>query len=517
MLDKAITEQLQEHFREMGSPVVLLVDKSDHITQAELLQMVRDIAATSEHISVVLTEHESSEPRVTVQAGNQQAGIMFRGVPGGHEFTSFIVAILNAGGKGKLPDAALQSRIRRLRGGFHLQTYVSLSCENCPGVVQAMNQIALIHGNLTHETIDGGVAQEEIEGLGIQGVPSVTLNGRLIHSGRGSLSDLLKRLETELGVESDQTAVDQDLGRFDIVVLGGGPAGVSAAIYSVRKGLKTALVADRIGGQLQETKGVENFISVVYAEGPHLSANLHDHLRSYPVHILENRRAKQIVPNGQSSYRVEMDGGEHLIADTLLIATGSKWRMLGVPGEAEYAGKGVAYCPHCDGPYYRGKDVAVVGGGNSGVEAALDLAGICRKVTLVEYEPELKADRTLMNKLQAVANIEVITHGETLIIRGDGQSVRALRWRDRGSGNIEDLPIEGVFVQIGLSPNSEFIKGLVDINGNGEIITDLRGRTTMPGIYAAGDVTDVPYKQIVIALGEGAKAALAAFEDRLRR
>ena len=532
MLDQDLIEALKQHFRELGCAIELVVDgpqHPEHPQQAELLAMLRDVASASPQLSVRIAatdgegqgDGEPDVPSFALLRDGVATGVRFRGIPGGHEFSSLVLAILNAAGKGKLPDAALAQRIRALRGGGVVTTYVSLSCENCPDVVQALNQIALVHGRertgrgLEHVTVDGALTQAEVAALGLQGVPSVVIDGKLVHSGRATLAQLLDVLEAELGRDPAASAADLDLGSFDVAVIGGGPAGVSAAIYSARKGLRTALVAEQLGGQEQQSMGIENVISVGYTDAPALAASLDQHLRAYPVQVLEHRRVRELALRGAGK-ELRLDSGEHLVADTVIVATGAKWRELGVPGEKEHIGRGVAFCPHCDGPYYKGKRVAVVGGGNSGVEAAIDLAGLCSEVTLLEFMPELKADAVLVDKLRSLPNVQVIVQAKTTEVVGDGAKVVALGYEDRASGQARRLALDGVFVQIGLSPNSAVVKGLVETTRYGEIVVDEKGRTSAPGIYAAGDVTTVPYKQIVTAMGEGAKVALSAFEDRLR-
>jgi alkyl hydroperoxide reductase subunit F len=363
--------------------------------------------------------------------------------------------------------------------------------------------------------IDGAYVQDEIKTLGIQGVPSVVVNSKLIHSGRIGFLDLLTKLEETFGTAaSSGEAPSQDLGKFDVVVIGGGPAGASAAIYSARKGLKTALIAERFGGQVQDTKGIENLISVMYTEGPQLAAQLNQHVLSYPVELFEHRRVARVDTIDGNT--IHLEGGEFLNGASTIVATGAKWRELGVPGEREYIGRGVAFCPHCDGPYYKGKKIAVVGGGNSGVEAAIDLAGIVREVVLLEFADQLKADQVLVTKLKSLPNVSIVTSARTKEIVGDGQKVEGLLYEDRKAGTDARVDLDGVFVQIGLLPNSQFLKGAVELTKFGEIVVDDKGRTSAPGIYAAGDVTTTPYKQIIIAMGEGAKTALAAFEDRMR-
>ncbi len=516
MLDASIVEQLKGLFAQLGKRIDLQLDASEHSKQGELLQMLEDIAATSADINVLKSQQKSPVPRFSLLSDGKDTGVVFQGIPGGHEFSSLILGILNAAGKGKLPDAGLVQRIKRLPAGTEIRTYISLSCENCPDVVQALNQIVLAHGSLRHTMVDGGLVSEELEKLNIQGVPSVMIGDELISSGRANLAELLAKLEQKLG-QSENAAkpVALDLGHYDVVVVGGGPAGVSAAIYSVRKGLKTALIAEKLGGQVQETKGIENLISVVYTEGPQLSDSFDKHLRSYPVDVLEHRRVSSI--EGEQVRKIQLDSGESLSCDTLIVATGAKWRELGVPGEKEYIGRGVAFCPHCDGPYYKGKRVAVVGGGNSGVEAAIDLAGICKEVVLFEYLDQLKADQVLVNKLQSLPNVSIVTGAKTTSVLGNGEKVVGLAYQNRQASTDHEIDLDGIFVQIGLSPNSAIVKDLVEVNKFGEIIVDLKGRTSSPGIYAAGDVTTVPFKQIVIAMGEGAKVALTAFEDRMHK
>lgn len=514
MLDSDLKEQLKGVFAQLEQTIELVYCESDHKDQNELLEMLKEISSTSNKIKLRSNGIKSAAPQFHIEKNNKANGIYFRGIPGGHEFTSLVLAILNSDNKGKFPDEAIANQIKSLKGPIEIKTYISLSCENCPDVVQALNQMAVIHGNFKHEMIDGAYAQDEIKSLGIQGVPSVIVNGQLIHSGRIQFIDLLNKLVATFGVTSTtDTSITQELGHFDVAVVGGGPAGASAAIYSVRKGLKTAMVAEKIGGQIQETKGIENLISVVYTEGPQLAAQLQEHLNSYPVKILEHRRVKNIE-NGKVK-KVFFESGESLTTNSLIIATGAKWRELGIAGEKEYIGRGVAFCPHCDGPYYKGKKIAVVGGGNSGVEAAIDLAGIVREVILFEFQDQLKADQVLVDKLKSLPNVSIVTSAKTSQIHGDGQKVIALEYQDRKTNAVVKVDLDGVFVQIGLLPNSGFIKDIVETTKFGEIVIDNKGRTSQKGIYAAGDVTTVPYKQIVIAMGEGAKAALASFEDRM--
>lgn len=513
MLDSQTLEQLTSVFKKLERPVTLLLNDSSHEKQGELEEMLNQIASTSDKIIVKKSNVTSRLPHFELEYNNKKNGIQFTGIPGGHEFTSVVLAILNSDQKGKLPDESLVQRIQRIRGPIDIKTYISLSCENCPEVVQALNLMAIFHSDFRHEMIDGGLDQEEVQALGIQGVPSVVHNEKLLSAGKSNLAELIKKLESHFGIDESQQAEPKDLGQFDVVVVGGGPAGASSAIYSARKGLKTVVIAERLGGQVQDTKGIENLISVPYTEGPQLSAQLGQHMKEYDIRILEHRRVEHI--EGENIKTLQLDSGESLSTKSIIVATGAKWRELGIPGEKQYLGKGVAFCPHCDGPYYKGKDIAVIGGGNSGVEAAIDLAGIVKSVVVVEFAPELKADDVLVRKLKAMPNVSIITNARTNEIIGNNEKVVGLQYEDRKSSSMKTIELDGVFVQIGLTPNSQFIKNMVETNKFGEIVVDQKGRTNVKGIYAAGDVTTTPYKQIIIAMGEGAKAALAAFEDQM--
>lgn len=513
MLDSALIDQLKPHFETLSSRIELQVHVSDHAKQEELVEMLDGLSELSSNLMVSHSDEVSPVPRFDVHIDGEPTGIRFSGVPGGHEFTSLVLAILNADKKGKLPDEGVQQRVRSLGNKASLRTFVSLSCTNCPDVVQALNQITLISDGISHEFVDGELVPDEVKRLGIQGVPAVFEGDHLLHVGKADLTALLEMLESHLGV-AEESAEVRESGLFDVVVVGGGPAGVAAAVYAARKGQKTALVARKIGGQVNDTLGIENLISVPYTEGPKLSAALDDHLRQYPVTLFLNRNVMS-VENGED-FRVRLQGNEVVRGAQLIVATGAVWRQLGVPGEQEYLGRGVAFCPHCDGPFFKGKKVAVIGGGNSGVEAAIDLAGICSEVLLVEFSDALKADEVLVNKLNSLPNVRVQTNARTTSIDGNGQKVTGLSWMDRDTESTSSAELDGVFVQIGLVPNSDMVKDVVERNASGEIVVDTEGRTSVPGIYAAGDVTTVPYKQIVISMGDGARAALAAFEDHMR-
>lgn len=517
MIDAQLKEQLQSVFSALDGKVELIYEASSHTDQADLVQMLEDVASTSDKISALQSSTKSDIPQFHIAHNGRHTGIIFKGIPGGHEFTSLILAILNSDGKGKLLDSVIANRVKRLKKNITIQTFMSLTCENCPDVVQAINQMAIIHGSMKHEIIDGGYAEDLVKSIGIQGVPSVVKDGKMFHSGRISVLDLLEKIEQEYGVDENAAPIElsnENLGHFKVLVVGGGPAGASAAIYSARKGLSTAVITEKIGGQVQETKGIENLIGTKYTEGPQLAAQLAQHMAEYPIKTLENRRVKKIHTD-VTPRKVELESGETLAADSIIITTGAKWRQLGVEGEKDYLGRGVAYCPHCDGPFYKGKKVAVIGGGNSGVEAAIDLAGIVKEVVVFEFNDTLKADKVLVDKLKSLPNTSVVTNAKTSKVVGDGGKVTTLEYVDRPSEQTKTENLDGIFVQIGLVPSTQFLKDTVELTKFGEIIVDEKGRTSVPGIYAAGDCTTVPYKQIIIAMGEGAKAALAAFEDSM--
>lgn len=512
MLDTQMLDQLKTVYTKLEKNIELVLYKSSHEKFNELKTMLEQVSSTSDKISLTLSEETADSPRFYITYDGQKNGIHFTGIPGGHEFTSLILAILNSDKKGKLPDEGIINRIKALKGPLNIRTFISLSCENCPEVVQALNIMAVYHPDFTHEMVDGEFAPDEIKRLKVQGVPSVIGKDELVSSGQVSLVDLINRLEKHYGKDESKAAKPKDLGAYDAIVVGAGPAGASAAIYLARKGLKTAIIAEKMGGQVQDTKGIENLISVPYTEGPQLSAKLAHHIAEYDIELLEHRRVNKVESKNKITH-LNLDSGEFLNTKSLVIATGAKWRELNIEGEKEYLGRGVAFCPHCDGPYYKGKDIAVIGGGNSGVEAAIDLAGIVKSITVFEYGAELKADKVLVNKLNSLDNVNVITNARSHEIHGDGDKVTSIEYEDMTSKEMKTVDLDGIFVQIGLVPNSAFLDGVVETNKYGEIIIDDKCNTSQPGIYAAGDVTIVPFKQIIIAMGEGAKAALTAFED----
>lgn len=516
MLEAGIIQQLREIFSTLAHHITFRATlATGRPENADLRAFLEDVAAVSDHIDCTFEEAQTQQSLFSILLDGQETGIRFRGIPNGHEFTSLLLAVLNADGQGKnLPDESTARRIKALQGPVRLTTYVSLTCTNCPDVVQALNVMALLNPAIEHEMVDGALYQEEVDKLAIQGVPAVYLDGKLLHSGRGNLGELLEKLSETVGEAEDADAQPIEH-HYDLLVLGGGPAGASAAIYSARKGLKVAVVAQRIGGQVKETTAIENLISVTRTTGETLASDLRKHMDAYGIDIFENRTYQSLSLEGKEK-SVEVGGQEKFFAPAVIIATGANWRRLNVDDEAKYIGHGVHFCPHCDGPFYKGKDVAVVGGGNSGIEAAIDLAGICRHVTVLEFLDTLKADTVLQEKLKQLPNVDVYLSTETKAVIGDGDKVTAIRIADRTNGEEKTIDLDGIFVQIGLMPNSAPFADSLETTPRREIKIDEYCRTSLPGVYAAGDVSSVPYKQIVIAMGEGAKAALSAFEDRMR-
>ncbi len=513
MLEPDLKNQLKTIFAALDADYVLDISVApQHESRTELLDLLGDVAECSDKITCRVKDGTGLE--FALLQNGEETGIKFRGVPNGHEFTSLLMAILNSDGKGKnIPDEAVCNRVKALKVPIHLTTYVSLTCTNCPDVIQALNAMAALNPGITHEMVDGAINQAEVDALKIQGVPSVFADGKLLHVGRGDFGELLAKLEAQYGVDTGKITVSEK--NYDVIIVGGGPAGTSAAIYSARKGLKVAVLAERAGGQVKETVGIENLISVPKTTGEELAANLKRHAADYAIDLLEHRRVEKVEVQDNKKI-VSTAGGEKFIAPVLIIATGASWRKLNVPGETEYIGRGVAFCPHCDGPFYKGKHVAVVGGGNSGIEAAIDLAGICAKVTVFEFLDELKADRVLQEKAKSMPNVEIFLSSQTTEVIGNGDKVTGIRVKDRKTEQERVVSLDGIFVQIGLTANSAVFKDMVNVNRMCEIEIDAHCRTNVPGIYAAGDVTTVPYKQIIVAMGEGAKAALSAFEDRMR-
>lgn len=512
MLDANLKTQLDAYLKNMVSPIEISVSSDDQPKSQELLTLAQEISELSSKIT--LSEAPSNRtPSLSVAPLGKAPRVHFAGIPLGHEFTSLVLALLHAGGHPSKVDAQLQEQIRNLSGEYHFETYVSLSCQNCPDVVQALNLMATLNPNISHVMIDGALFQDEVEQRQVMAVPAVYLNGELFDQGRMSLEQIIGKLDT--GAAERQAAALNEQAPYDVLVVGGGPAGAAAAIYAARKGIRTGLVAERFGGQVMDTMGIENFISVPYTEGPKLAASLEQHVKQYGVDLINNQQVAGI--NAAELLEVPLASGATLQSKTVILATGARWRELNVPGEQEYRNKGVAYCPHCDGPFYKGKRVAVVGGGNSGIEAAIDLAGLVEHVTVVEFADTLRADEVLQRKAHSMSNIEIITNAQTTAVVGDGNKVSGMDYIDRQSGEQHHLSVAGIFVQIGLVPNTEFLQGsAVELSPHGEVIIDAKGATSLPGVFAAGDATTVPYKQIVISMGAGATAALAAFDHLIR-
>ncbi|MPQ59219.1 alkyl hydroperoxide reductase subunit F [Duganella sp. FT27W] len=514
MLDATLKTQLKSYLEKVVYPLELVASLDDSAKAREMKELLLEIAELSDKITLVEgTDAGVRKPSFRINRTGTEIGVSFAAIPMGHEFTSLVLALLQVGGHTIKFDAATIEQIRNLDGDYEFETFMSLTCHNCPDVVQALNAMAVINPRIKVTTIDGGVFPKEVEERQIMAVPMMFLNGQLFGQGRTNVEEILAKLDTNAGVRQAAELSKKDV--FDVLIVGGGPAGAAAAIYAARKGINTGVLAERFGGQVLDTMAIENFISIKETDGPKFAVALEQHVKSYDVDIMNTQRAAKLVP-GAKLVEVQTASGAVLKAKTVILATGARWREINVPGEKEYRNKGVAYCPHCDGPLFKGKRVAVIGGGNSGVEAAIDLAGLVKHVTLIEYGAELRADAVLQRKLRSLPNVTVIVSAQTTEVHGDGKIVNGLSYNDRVSGEAKKVELEGVFVQIGLVPNTEWLKGTVALSRHGEIEVDARGQTSIPGVFAAGDVTTVPYKQIIIATGEGAKAALSAFDHLIR-
>ncbi len=513
MLDNNIKTQLKTYFEKIVSPITLTASLDDSEASAQMRELLNEVAEQSDKITIETNGSDKHVPSFTVSKTGEAARIRFAGLPMGHEMTSFILAILQASGYPPKVEEEILARIRKLDGKFRFQTFISLSCHNCSDVVQALNLMAALNPNIEHEMIDGALFQPLVDQYQIMAVPTVILNREVFGQGRMGAEEIIAKLDT--GSAEEEAAKLNAKGDFDVLVIGGGPAGLAAAIYAARKGIRTGIVAERFGGQAMDTLGIENFISVSHTEGPKLVQALEQHVKDYEVDIMNLQRANALRKTN-SRIEVEMANGAVLKSKFVIISTGARWREMNVPGEQEYRNKSVAYCPHCDGPLFKGKRVAVIGGGNSGVEAAIDLAGIVSHVTLIEFDSQLRADAVLQTKLFSLPNVTVIKSALTKEVLGDGTKVNGLRYQDRTNNAEHTVELEGIFVQIGLLPNTEWLKGTIDLSPRGEIIVDAKGETSAPGIFAAGDCTTVPYKQIIIAMGEGAKASLGAFDYLIR-
>ena len=515
MLDTNIKAQLKEYLKKLVRPIELVASLDESPKSAEMRGLLTDIAALSDLVSLREDGVATRKPSFGIAAAGEAPRLHFAGLPMGHEFTSLILALLQSGGHPPKLEGDVIEQIKSLKGSFKFETFISLSCHNCPDVVQALNTMAVLNPAFEHVMIDGGMFQKEVEDRQIMGVPAIYLNGEAFGQGRMALEEILGKIDS--GAQAREAEKLSEKSEFDVLVVGGGPAGAAAAIYAARKGIRTGIVAERFGGQVLDTLGIENFISVKETEGPKLAMALEQHVKSYEVDVMNLQRAKSLTPglDGRAS-EIQLENGAVLRAKTVIVATGARWREMNVPGEAQYRTKGVAYCPHCDGPLFKGKRTAVIGGGNSGVEAAIDLAGVVAHVTLLEFDKDLRADAVLQKKLYSLPNVTVIKSALITEVKGDGNKVTGLVYQDRNTGESHLIELEGIFVQIGLLPNTDWLKGAVELSPRGEVLVDAKGETSVHGIFAAGDCTTTPYKQIIISMGEGAKASLSAFDHLIR-
>jgi NADH-dependent peroxiredoxin subunit F len=507
LLDADIKAQLAQYLELMEGEILLKVSAGSDDVSRDMLALVDELATMSSKIKVENTQLERT-PSFSVNRVGEDTGIVFAGIPLGHEFTSLVLALLQVSGRAPKVDPSVIEQIKKIKGEYRFESYISLTCHNCPDVVQALNVMSVLNPNITHTMIDGAAFKEEVESKEIMAVPTVLLNGENFGSGRMTLEEILAKMGT--GPDASELS-DKD--PYDVLVVGGGPAGASAAIYAARKGIRTGIVAERFGGQVMDTMGIENFISVKYTEGPKLVASLEEHVKDYGIDVMNLQRAKGIEK--KDLIELELENGAVLKSKTVILSTGARWRNVGVPGEAEFKNKGVAYCPHCDGPLFEGKDVAVIGGGNSGIEAAIDLAGIVKHVTVLEFMPELKADSVLQDRLYSLPNVTVHKNVQTKEITGTDK-VNGISFTDRETGEEHHVELQGVFVQIGLVPNTDWLGESIERTRFGEIVVDKHGATNIPGVFAAGDCTDSAYKQIIISMGSGATAALGAFDYLIR-
>jgi len=513
MLDATLKKQLQAYLEKVVQPIELVASLDDSPKAREMEELLREVAALSDKITVRTDGDNARKPSFAINRVGTDVGVHFAGIPLGHEFSSLVLALLQVGGHPIKFDEAVIEQIKNLDGDYVFETFISLSCHNCPEVVQALNAMSVINPRIKVVAVDGGVFKSEVEARQIMAVPMMFLNGQHFGQGRTSVEEILSKIDTGAGERKAKELNKKD--PFDVLIVGGGPAGAAAAIYAARKGIRTGVVSDRFGGQVLDTLAIENFVSMKETDGPKFAVALEEHVKHYEVDIMNTQRASKLVEG--KLIEVHTESGAVLKSKSVIIATGARWREINVPGEREYRNHGVAYCPHCDGPLFKGKRVSVIGGGNSGVEAAIDLAGIVKEVTLIEFGAELRADAVLQRKLYSLKNVTVIKSAQTTEIHGDGKIVNGLSYKDRTTGDVKRIDLEGVFVQIGLVPNAEWLKGTMDLSAHGEIEVDVKGQTSIPGVFAAGDVTTVPFKQIVIAVGEGAKASLAAFDYLMRQ
>ncbi len=516
MLDETLKAQLSTYLERVTRPIEIVASLDDSAAAQEMSDLLDDLLLLSDKLTLVQRrDADARSPSFALNSPGHDIHLRFAGLPMGHEFTSLVLALLQVGGHPPRLEQEVIDQITALDGDYRFETYFSQSCQNCPDIVQALNLMAVLNPKIHHVAIDGGAFPQEVEDRQILSVPAVYLNGELFGQGRMTVEEVVARLDTGSAArEAGKLAAKE---AFDVLMVGGGPAGAASAIYAARKGIRTGMLTERFGGQVLDTMAIENFVSVQATEGPKLAAALEAHVRQYDVDIMNLQRAEKLIAAGDDGLiEVQLANGASLRSKTVVLSTGARWRDIGVPGEKEYRTRGVTYCPHCDGPLFKGKHVAVIGGGNSGVEAAIDLAGVVRRVTLIEFDHRLRADDVLQRKLRSLTNVEIIVSAMTTQIHGDGSKVNGLSYEDRGNGGKHRLDVEGVFVQIGLLPNTEWLKGTIELSPRGEIIVDDRGQTSLPGVFAAGDCTTVPYKQIVVAMGQGSTAALSAFDHLIR-
>jgi alkyl hydroperoxide reductase subunit F len=516
MLDPALAAQLRTHLEKVTRPVELVASLDDSPASTELRELLDEIASLSDRLTVVRRDDDERRPSFSIDRVGTDISVRFAGIPMGHEFTSLVLALLQVGGHPPNASAETVRAIEDLDGEYRFETFLSLSCQNCPDVVQALNAMSVLNPKISHVAIDGALFQEEVDARGIKAVPTVFLNGEPFGQGRMTLEEIVAKLDSGVAEREAEKLAGKD--DFDVLVVGGGPAGATAAIYAARKGIRTGVLAERFGGQVLDTMAIENFVSVPYTEGPKLAVALEQHVKEYDADVMDLQRAVKLVPASEPGglVEVELENGVSLRSRTVVLSTGARWRHMGVPGEEAYRNKGVTYCPHCDGPLFKGKRVAVIGGGNSGVEAAIDLAGVVRHVTLIEFDDRLRADDVLQRKLRSLPNVDVVLSALTTEVVGDGNEVTGLVYQDRETNESRTVELEGVFVQIGLLPNTEWLEGDIELSPRGEVVIDERGATSVPGVFAAGDCTTVPFKQIVIAMGAGSTAALSAFDHLIR-
>ncbi len=517
MLDAQLKSQLAAYLERVTQPFELVASLDESETSAQMRELLTTIQSLrSDKITLRLDGSDARKPSFSLQRSGSQSSLRFAGLPLGHEFTSLVLALLWTGGHPPKEEQDLLDQIAAIEGDFNFEVYMSLSCHNCPDVVQALSLMAILNPNIKTTVIEGGAFQKEVQAREIMAVPMVYLNGEVFGAGRMQLAEIVAKLDT--GAAAREAAKLSAKDAFEVLIVGGGPAGAAAAIYTARKGIRTGIATERVGGQVNDTLDIENYISVNKTEGPKFAAALESHISDYDIDVMRLQRAAKLIPAAEKGglITVELENGGRLQAKSVVLSTGARWRNMNVPGEDQYRTKGVAYCPSCDGPLFKGKRVAVIGGGNSGVEAAIDLAGVVEHVTVFEFMPELKADAVLQKKLASLPNVTVIKNAQTTEVLGDGSKVTGLAYKDRATDEAKQVTLEGVFVQIGLLPNTDWLKGTLELNKMGEIVIDAKGQTSVPGVFAAGDCTDVPFKQIIIAAGAGATAGLSAFDHLIR-